>query len=71
LEVGSVLVDVIVDDDDELLDAEDDKDVLLDDDETELDEVDEDPSSEQDARLKPATVTTPITVRRVNPVTRR
>ena len=51
--------------------TEDDKDVLLDDDETELDEVDEDPSSEQDARLKPATVTTPITVRRVNPVTRR
>jgi len=72
-DVGSALVDVAVDDDDEVLDEEldeDDDDELLDD-ETELESVDDDPSSEHAARLKPAAAMTPMTVKRLNPDTWR
>lgn len=67
--VGSALVDVAVDDDDGVLDEEldgDDDDELLDD-ETELESVDDDPSSEHAARLKPAAAMTLMTVKRLNP----
>ena len=68
-DVGSALVDVAVDDDDEVLDEEldeDDDDELLDD-ETGLESVDDDPSSEHAARLKPAAAMTLMTVKRLNP----
>lgn len=72
--MGSALVDVAVVDADEVLDDEldeDDDDELLDDDETELESVDEESSSEHAARLKPAAAMTPITAKRLNPVTWR
>ena len=70
--VGSALVDVAVDDDDgEVVDDEDDGDALRDDDATELESVDEDPSSEHAAMLKPAAAMTLITVRCLNPDTWR